>query len=478
VSTDPTIAYASGATAGSLTLTFPQNSTYSSTNVPIVTAEAGSTVFYITNATDGACIDDTADSNLVTVACDPITLSPNGSIISLVGQTDQLVTVTISPYANVTGPVTVDLVSQNPSVVTPAGAVDGTVELTFAANGPDSQSVSLNTLAQGTATLVLNNASGPACQSIDTDQMLTVTVPQPQGTNMTYEDFSSADEAAADGWVGYLNTSNSEDYGWSDTQNAGESQPGEAGGNFVRDTNLSYYADITVGPLTLNDYIYASGTLDIAPPSENAAFDICYFNTNNANAVSDNMLGVGLADDGSSGYPYSRISAAFGDANAGANLNDEVFGAELLEPGIPVPWSFNYDPTAGTGYGELTLIYNEEGTEYTNTISLTAAERSSGATFNAFGMMVRGIGSLDTTDVMGIYLGDVSYTRGYSLVPASIPLQISAVGSNVTVSWSNPAFSLEFSTNVTGPYQVIQGAASPYETGTTNAAGFYRLIAQ
>lgn len=476
-SSDPAVAYPGGAPSGTLTLTFPQNTGYNTTNVSVVAAENGAAIFYLTNATDDTCISDGAGSNLVTVACDPITLSPNGSVVSLVGQTDQLVTVTISPYANLTGPVTVDLVSLNPSVVTPAGAVDGTLELTFAANGATSQSVNLNTLAQGTATLVLNNNSGPVCTSIATNQTITITVPQPQGTNMTSEDFSSEEEAAADGWVGYLNTSNGEAYGWSDTDNAGGSNPGEAGGSFVRDTNLNYYADITVGPLTLNDYIYASGTLIIDPPSDNAAFDICYFNTNNANGSSDNILGIGIADNGS-GNPTSRISVALGDATAGGNLNSEVFGPSLLEPGIPVPWTFNYDPTAGAGYGQLTLNYNENGTECITNINLTAAQRDAGANFNAFGMMVRGIAPLDTTDIMGIYMGDVTYTRGYSLIPASIPLQISAVGSAVTVTWTNAAFSLESSTNVAGPYQVIQGATSPYQTSSSNSASFYRLIAQ
>lgn len=478
VSSDPAVAYVNSAPGGKLTLTFPQNS-YLSTNVAIVAPESGSSLFYITNATDGACINPSATSNLVTVACDPITLSPNGGIISVPGQTDQLVTVTISPYANLTGPVTVNLLSLNPSTVTPAGAVNGSLELTFAANAANSQSISLNALAQGTATLVLTNASGPNCLSIATNETLMVTVPQPQGTNMTTESFSSQAGAAADGWVDFMDTSNSEAYGWSDTANSTGGANGEAGGNFVRDTNLSYYADITVGPLTLNDYIYASGNLFIGPPSPNAAFDICYFNTNNPGGSSANVLGMGLADDGgAANEPLSRLSAAFGNASAGSGLTHEVFGPTPVTAGVIVQWSINYDPTAGTGYGQLVLSYNYEGTEYVANVNLTASDRSAGANFNAFGMMVRGVPSLDTTDIMGIYMSDLSYTKGYSLTPASIPLQISATGSSATVTWANPAFSLEFSTNVAGPYQVIQGATSPYQASPSNAAGFYRLVAQ
>ncbi|HEY1790541.1 MAG TPA: hypothetical protein VGJ73_20505 [Verrucomicrobiae bacterium] len=478
VSTDPSVAYASGATGGTLTLTFPQGA-YNRTNVEIVAAESGSTSFYLNNATGGSCISESA-SNLVTVACDPITMSPTGSAVSLVGQTNQLITVTISPYANLTGPVTVDLVSSNPSVVTPAGAVNGTLQLTFAANGATSQSVSLNTLALGSATLAINNASAPVCTAIATNQTLTVTVPQPQGTNAASEDFSSEAQAAIDGWVGYMNTSNGENYGWSGTQNSGGSSAGEAGGNFVRYTNLSYYADITVGPLTLNDYISASGNLFIGPASPNAAFDICYFNTNNPpGSPSANILGLGLADDGGvNNEPFSRLSAAVGTSSAGNGLTHEVFGPTPVTAGLVIPWSINYDPTAGAGYGQLVLDYNYEGTEYVTNVNLSASDRNTGATFNAFGMMVRGVSGLDVTDDMGIFMSDVSYTKGYSLTPASIPLQISANGSGVTVTWANPAFSLESSTNVAGPYQVIQGASNPYQTSANNAAVFYRLIAQ
>jgi hypothetical protein len=478
VSSTPAVAYPGGASGGTLTLTFPEGG-YNTTNLSIVAAESGATIFSIANASGGACISDSGASNLVAVACDPITMSPTGSAVSLVGQTNQLITVTISPYANLTGPVTVNLVSSNPSVVTPAGAVNGTLQLTFAANGPTSQSVSLNTLALGSATLAINNASAPVCTAIASNQTVTVTVPQPQGTNAASEDFSSEAQAAIDGWVGYMNTSNGENYGWSGTQNSGGSSAGEAGGNFVRYTNLSYYADITVGPLTLNDYISASGNLYIAPPSPNAAFDICYFNTNNPpGSPSANILGMGLADDGGvANEPLSRLSAAVGTSSAGNGLTHEVFGPTPVTAAVIIPWSINYDPTAGAGYGQLVLDYNYEGTEYVTNVNLSASDRNTGATFNAFGMMVRGVSGLDA-NVMGIFMSDVSYTKGYSLTPASIPLQISANGSGVTVTWANPAFSLESSTNVAGPYQVIQGASNPYQTSANNAAVFYRLIAQ
>jgi Immunoglobulin domain len=59
--------------------------------------------------------------------------------------------------------------------------------------------------------------------------------------------------------------------------------------------------------------------------------------------------------------------------------------------------------------------------------------------------------------------------------PASIPVNASLSGHNLTLSWTNSAFALQFSTNVAGPYSTVSGAASPYVVPATNAAGFYRL---
>jgi hypothetical protein len=61
------------------------------------------------------------------------------------------------------------------------------------------------------------------------------------------------------------------------------------------------------------------------------------------------------------------------------------------------------------------------------------------------------------------------------VAPAPIPLTAVLSGQSFALSWSDPTFSLQFSTNVAGPYTTIPGATSSYTDQTTNAAGFYRL---
>jgi hypothetical protein len=81
-------------------------------------------------------------------------------------------------------------------------------------------------------------------------------------------------------------------------------------------------------------------------------------------------------------------------------------------------------------------------------------------------------------------------TNGYSLILADfsqitigtpsvapIPLTFTSSAGSFTLSWSDPSFSLQSSTNVAGPYSTISGAASPFTTNTTsNAQMFFRLI--
>lgn len=60
--------------------------------------------------------------------------------------------------------------------------------------------------------------------------------------------------------------------------------------------------------------------------------------------------------------------------------------------------------------------------------------------------------------------------------PTPIPIVFNQAGGLLVLSWTNASFSLQYSTNLTGPYVTIPGATSPYTNLTgTNAAGFFRL---
>ena len=53
-------------------------------------------------------------------------------------------------------------------------------------------------------------------------------------------------------------------------------------------------------------------------------------------------------------------------------------------------------------------------------------------------------------------------------------LTLSRSGNTLTLAWA-PGWTLESSTNVAGPYQDVQGAASPYAASMDKPRQFFRL---
>ena len=60
--------------------------------------------------------------------------------------------------------------------------------------------------------------------------------------------------------------------------------------------------------------------------------------------------------------------------------------------------------------------------------------------------------------------------------PDAIPLAIQNLGSRVVLSWADPAFSLASSPDITGSYQKIAGAVSPYTNTVSGDTKYFRLV--
>jgi hypothetical protein len=59
--------------------------------------------------------------------------------------------------------------------------------------------------------------------------------------------------------------------------------------------------------------------------------------------------------------------------------------------------------------------------------------------------------------------------------PAAIPLTINKYGSDVVLSWSNPAFVLQAAASVTGTFTNLPAATSPYTNAASDSELFFRL---
>jgi intracellular sulfur oxidation DsrE/DsrF family protein len=108
-----------------------------------------------------------------------LTLSPN--------QTATNLSVHIPTGLNATTPVQVQLVSSDPTIATPVGAVAGTLTLTFAAGGPTVQTFAVQSIGSGGAQITL---TGDGSFPIG-NNLINVTVLPPIGVLMQ-DDFSAA----------------------------------------------------------------------------------------------------------------------------------------------------------------------------------------------------------------------------------------------------------------------------------------------
>jgi hypothetical protein len=148
VSSVPAAAYPGGAPGGKLTLAFPQNCPYTTTNVPMVAAANGTTLFYLTNATEGACIQAAASSSIVSTV-----LGVNAPALPLIPPG----VFNVTNYGAVGDGVTVNTAAIQNTVNAALSAGGGTVEVpvgTFL-SGPFSLGSSLRFQLDAGATLLL-----------------------------------------------------------------------------------------------------------------------------------------------------------------------------------------------------------------------------------------------------------------------------------------------------------------------------------
>jgi hypothetical protein len=77
-------------------------------------------------------------------------------------------------------------------------------------------------------------------------------------------------------------------------------------------------------------------------------------------------------------------------------------------------------------------------------------------------------------DAMGIDNVLLSYDTA---VAAPVPLSIRSSGSNVVLSWENPAFGLQAAPSPSGLFTNVPGAMSPYTNAASGSQRFFRLVA-
>jgi hypothetical protein len=212
------------------------------------------------------------------------------------------------------------------------------------------------------------------------------------------------------GWEGVGNRPadgvNSQDYGFSNTNNAGGAAAGEAGGTIRRtggqppDPPIAYYADDLNGFVDFDHAFSASGTAQL---QNQAAGFLGFFNSTdpcftslcgNGSFGGQSVLAGWFLDFASVFMVYEGPGGGVWQSSAS---NSTTTGTDAFN------WSIDYDPNAGNG--ELSGTF---GGFSIASVDIGAGIRASGATFDRFG-----IASATDTDFGNsgpFFIDDVEYT--------------------------------------------------------------------
>lgn len=193
------------------------------------------------------------------------------------------------------------------------------------------------------------------------------------------------------------------DFGYSPTAYAGGKASGEVGGLAWRDERPAYYAD-RVGPLTLDDELYASGRLAFTGAGSDSGITFGWFDSTSKRSkttpehVEPQKNTVGIMVEGPSRIGHYFRPVYTTRTGAGGAKTE---GPIIRPDSRPHTWSIRYSPQ---GDGVITVELDGERQAY----PLRPGHRQTGATFDRFGFFNLQSGG----HYVSIYLDDLVYTAG------------------------------------------------------------------
>jgi hypothetical protein len=203
------------------------------------------------------------------------------------------------------------------------------------------------------------------------------------------------------------------DFGWSPTHFAGGKGPGELGGLIFRGdcreaTRMAAYGD-KLSKLSLDQPLYASGKVCMLRGVSDSTASIGFYNSvwsMRTNAAQDqsipmDYLGINIEGPSSEGfffYPVYRVHGHIAGSQGGKGTKPP----RIYPDGKVHDWSLKYEPDGGNGAGQITVSLDEK----TCTLRLDTRARSSGATFDRFGLCTPWIDGNSVT----VYFDDLRYT--------------------------------------------------------------------
>ncbi|HEX4143193.1 MAG TPA: hypothetical protein VHY91_06560 [Pirellulales bacterium] len=189
-----------------------------------------------------------------------------------------------------------------------------------------------------------------------------------------------------------------QNFGFSDTNNAGGTA-GEIGGAFWRtESNWGYYAD-KVGTLSLNDRLEARGKIKMVVGGPDADMCFGWFHTDGSDTSpkkGGDFLGVKIGGPTRVGHYFLPLFVAAGGDKAAVDKGP------ILVPAKALDWSLIYDPAVNDGKGAITATLGKEAV----TLNLKPGQKSKPFRLDRFGMFSIPPGG----QIVRVYLDDIQYT--------------------------------------------------------------------
>ena len=267
--------------------------------------------------------------------------------------------------------------------------------------------------------------------------------------------FDSEDSAAATGWTFNEEGQSTERYlegetednrcrvdapcetnlGWKESNFAGGDSAGEGGGLVHRSGKLpvGFYADTTIGELTLDMPITASGKVSLHNMNANGHYHFGFFD---AQRVIDDPLDFGAHLGFLIGEPGGGVQPNFRWGHAvrtdGELLQNEHDAFDLgALPGESLEFVIDYDPTTSS----LLLEIGDDGPAV---FALPDTFRDDGATLTAFGIWTATTPSNARPRYMEIFLDDITYSSiGSATIPGDLNMDGSVDAADAGIMFGN-----------------------------------------
>ena len=201
------------------------------------------------------------------------------------------------------------------------------------------------------------------------------------------------------------------DFGFSDTLFAGGKARGELGGQIFRGdcreaARMACYGD-RIGPLTLDRPLKASGRIAMTRGVSDSTTLFGFYhsqvsmrqNESQRDGVPEGVLGIHIEGPSSEGFKFYPVARVKSGGSTIGNVRD----FPTIRPDRRSHnWSFEYDPSAADDHGVMRIMLDEQ----TAILQLRDGDKSSGATFDRFGIVTSWIDG----NSQNVYFDDITYT--------------------------------------------------------------------